>query len=80
MVFNFFFIQKFGCCEFTVNDLVLYTPREGISSDDVYEVIEVLPNKDGIFEDRLFIENYWIRDIKTKEKFLVYHSELKLKQ
>jgi len=73
-------MKKFGSCEFTVNDLVLYTSREGISSDDVYEVIEVLPNKDGIYEDRSFIENYWITNIKTKEKYLVYHSELKLKQ
>lgn len=72
-------MQKFGSCEFTVNDLVLYTSRDGISSDDVYEVIEVLPNKDGTFEDRPFIENYWIRDIKTKNIFRVYHSELKLK-
>lgn len=31
-------------------------------------------------EDIPFIENYWIKDIKTKEKYLVYHSELKLKQ
>lgn len=73
-------MQKFGSCEFTVNDLVLYTSRDGISSNDIYEVIEVLPNKDGTYEDRPFIENYWIRDIKTKEKYLVYHSELKLKQ
>ena len=73
-------MQKFGTCEFTVNDLVLYTSRFGDTSDDVYEVIEVLPNKDGTYEDRPFIENYWIRNIKTKEKYLVYHSELTLKQ
>lgn len=73
-------MQKFGSCEFTINDLVLYTSRDGISSNDVYEVIEVLPNKDGSYEDKPFIENYWIRDIETKEKYLVYHSELKLKQ
>lgn len=73
-------MQKFGSCEFTVNDLVSYTSRDGISSDDVYQVTEVLPNDDGIYEDRLFIENYWIVDIKTKEKYLVYHSELSLKQ
>lgn len=74
-------MQKFGSCEFTVNDLVLYTFRDStIVEDSVYEVIEVLPNKDGTYEDRPFIENYWIRNIKTKEKYLVYHSELKLKQ
>ena len=73
-------MQKFGSCEFTVNDLVSYTSRDGIPSDDSYQVIDVLPNKDGSFEDRPFIENYWIRDIKTKKEYLVYHSELKLKQ
>ena len=74
-------MQKFGTCEFTVNDLVLYTFRDSTTVEDsVYEVIEVLPNKDGTYEDRPFIENYWIRNIKTKEKYLVYHSELKLKQ
>lgn len=73
-------MQKFGSCEFTVNDLVLYTSRNGFSSKAVYQVIDVLPNKDGTYEDRPFIENYWIRDIKTKEKYLVYHSELTLKQ
>ena len=74
-------MQKFGSCEFTVNDLVLYTFHDSTTVEDsVYEVIEVLPNKDGTYEDRPFIENYWIRNIKTKEKYLVYHSELKLKQ
>lgn len=72
-------MQKFGSCEFTVNDLVLYTSRDGISSDAVYQVIDVLPNRDGSFEDRPFIENYWIKDIETKKEYLVYHSELKLK-
>lgn len=73
-------MQKFGSCEFKVNDLVSYTSRDGISSDDIYQVTEVLPNDDGTYEDRPFIENYWIVDIKTKEKYLVYHSELSLKQ
>ena len=73
-------MQKFGTCEFTVNDLVLYTSRFGDTSDDVYEVIEVLSNNDGIYEDRPFIENYLIKDIKTKKEYLVYHSELTLKQ
>jgi hypothetical protein len=73
-------MQKLGSCEFTVNDLVLYTSRFGDTSDDIYEVIEVLPNEDGTYEDRPFIENYWIRDIKTKKEFRVFHSELKLKQ
>jgi hypothetical protein len=73
-------MQKFGSCEFTVNDLVQYTSRFGDTSDDVYEVIEVLPNKDGTYEDRLFIENYLIKDIKNKKEYLVYHSELTLKQ
>ena len=74
-------MQKFGTCKFTVNDLVLYTFRDSTTVEDsVYEVIEVLPNKDGTYEDRPFIENYWIRNIKTKEKYLVYHSELTLKQ
>lgn len=74
-------MQKFGSCEFTVNDLVSYTSRDSATVEDsVYEVIEVLPNNDGTYEDRPFIENYWIRNIKTKEKYLVYHSELKLKQ
>lgn len=73
-------MQKFGSCEFTVNDLVLYTSRNGVFSDDIYEVIEVLPNRDGSFEDKPFIENYWIRDIETKKEYLVYHSELKLKK
>jgi len=73
-------MQKFGTCEFTVNDLVSYTSRYGISSDDVYQVIDVLPNKDGTYEDRPFIENYLIKDIKTKKEYLVYHSELILKQ
>ena len=72
-------MQKFGSCEFTINDLVLYTSRFGNTSDDVYEVIEILQNEDGTYEDRLFIEKYWIRNNKTKEKYLVYHSELKLK-
>ena len=73
-------MQKFGSCEFTVNDLVLYTFRDsGTPDSDIYEVIEVLPNVDGTYEDRPFIENYWIRNIKTNEKYLVYHSELKLK-
>ncbi len=72
-------MQKFGTCEFTVNDLVLYTSRDGISSDDVYEVIEVLPNKDGTYEDRPFIENYSIRNIKTKEKYLVYRFRINTK-
>ncbi len=72
-------MQKFSSCEFTVNDLVQYTFRENdIPEDGVYEVIEVLPNRDGTYEDRPFIENYWIRDIKTKDKYLVYHSELSL--
>lgn len=73
-------MQKFGSCEFKVNDLVSYTSRDGISSDAVYQVIDILPNKDGTYEDRLFIENYWIRNIKTKKEYLVYHSELTLKQ
>lgn len=73
-------MDKFGSCEFTVNDLVLYTSRNGIFSDDVYQVIEILPNKDGSFEDKPFVENYWIRNIKTKNEYLVYHSELTLKQ
>jgi hypothetical protein len=73
-------MQKFGSCEFTTNDLVQYTSRDGVSSDDVYQVIEVLPNDDGTYEDRPFIENYWVVNIKTKEKYLVYHSELTLKQ
>lgn len=73
-------MHKFGSCEFTVNDLVLYTSRNGFSSKAVYQVIDVLPNKDGSFEDRPFIENYWIRDIETKNEYLVYHSELILKQ
>lgn len=73
-------MQKFGSCEFTVNDLVLYTSRNGIPSDASYQVIDVLSNKDGSFEDRPFIENYWIRDIETKKEYLVYHSELTLKQ
>jgi hypothetical protein len=74
-------MQKFGSCEFTVNDLVLYTFRENnIPEEGIYEVVEVLPNADGTYEDRPFIENYWIRDIKTKEKYLVYHSELTLNQ
>lgn len=73
-------MQKFGSCEFTVNDLVLYTSHDSISSDDVYQVTEVLPNDNGTYEDRPFIENYWIVDINTKEKYLVYHSELTLKQ
>ncbi|MBP6126592.1 hypothetical protein [Flavobacterium sp.] len=72
-------MQKFGSCEFTVNDLVLYTSRFGDSSVDIYEIIEVLPNKDGKYEDKPFTENYWIRNIKTKKEYLVYHSELKLK-
>lgn len=74
-------MNKFGSCEFTVKDLVLYTFRESnIIDNDIYEVIEVLPNKDGTYEDRHFIENYWIRNINTKQKYLVYHSELSLKQ
>ena len=73
-------MQKFGTCEFTVNDLVLYTSRFGDTSDDVYEVIEVLPNKDGTYEDRTFIENYLIKEKKKKKEYLVYHSELTLKQ
>lgn len=73
-------MHKFGSCEFTVNDLVLYTSRNGVLSDAVYQVIDVLPNKDGTYEDRPFIENYWIRDIETKKEYLVYHSELTLKQ
>lgn len=73
-------MQKFGSCEFTVNDLVQYTFRDNNTPEySTYEVIEVLPNKDGTYEDRPFIENYWIKDVKTKEKYLVYHSELKLK-
>ena len=73
-------MQKFGSCEFAVNDLVIYTFRESDTpDDDIYEVIEVLPNADGTYEDRPFIENYWIRNTKTNEKYLVYHSELKLK-
>lgn len=73
-------MHKFGSCEFTVNDLVSYTSRNGVLSDASYQVIDVLPNKDGSFEDRPFIENYWIRDIETKKEYLVYHSELKLKK
>lgn len=73
-------MQKFGTCEFTVNDIVFCTFRYGTPDENIYEVIEVLPNKDGTYEDRPFIENYWIRNIKTKEKYLVYHSELILKQ
>ena len=70
-------MQKFGSCEFTVNDLVLYTFREcSTPENDTYEVIEVLPNVDGTYEDRPFIENYWIRNTNTKQKYLVYHSEL----
>ena len=74
-------MQKFGSCEFTVNDLVTYTFRESdIPDNDIYEVIEVLPNADGTYEDRPFIENYWIRNTNTKKKYLVYHSELSLKK
>jgi hypothetical protein len=73
-------MHKFGSCKFTVNDLVLYTSRNGVLSDASYQVIDVLPNKDGSFEDRPFIENYWIRDIETKKEYRVYHSELRLKQ
>lgn len=73
-------MQKFGSCEFTVNDLVSYTSRDGILSDSTYQVIDVLPNKDGTYEDRPFIENYWVRNIKTKKEYLVYHSELTLIQ
>ncbi|MGR3792029.1 hypothetical protein ACUXZJ_14370 [Flavobacterium sp. TN-1] len=74
-------MQKFGTCEFTVNDLVIFTFREkNTPKEDNYEVIKVLPNKDGTYEDRPFIENYWIRNTRTKEEYLVYHSELSLKQ
>lgn len=73
-------MNKLGSCEFTVNDLVSYTSRNEISSDASYYVIDVLPNKDGTYEDKPFIENYWIIDIETKKKYLVYHSELTLKQ
>lgn len=74
-------MEKFGLCEFRVNDLVLYTFREETASDGtIYEVFKVLPNKDGSFEDRPYIENYWIRNLKTQEEYLVLHSELKLKK
>lgn len=72
-------MDNFGSCEFTINDLVSYTSRDGIPSDASYYVIDVLPNKDRTYEDRPFIENYWIRDSETKKEYLVYHSELTLK-
>lgn len=72
-------MEKFGSCEFTVNDLVSYTGRDGTYYGDTYQVIEVLYNtNDGTYEDRPFVENYWIRNTHTNEKYRVFHSEITL--
>jgi len=70
-------MSKLGTCEFEEGELVNYKPR---GSNDImeepYRVTEILPNDDGIFEDRPNIENYWIVGIITNQEFLVYPTEL----
>lgn len=63
--------------KFQEGQQVFYTPRDSNKKLEYkFRIIDILPQENGVFEDKENKENYWIQS--GEEKYLVFPSELSI--